>query len=133
MVRNFPINIILVLLFLFVLGCGTKDKLPQGILAENKMKSVLDDMMKADLFLADFVLNKDTAKRKETESIKRYDTIFAIHQITPDVFFKSLSYYEQHPALLKPILDSLGLQHNNLRNKIKPQIETIPLPPKVEQ
>ncbi len=72
------------------------------------MELVLHDMMRADKFLADYVLNKDTTKKIDSESIKLYQQIFAIHQITGEQFQKSFTYYKEHPDQLRAIMDSLS-------------------------
>lgn len=95
-------------LFIISFGCKGKEKVPGNILSQEKMKIVMEDMMKADQFLSDYVLNRDTSKKREPESIKIYNQVFAIHQITPEKFYKSFDFYQQHPGLLQPILDSLS-------------------------
>ena len=72
------------------------------------MQAVLWDLMRADQFLADYVLKKDSSLNKETESIKLYQRIFLIHKISKELFRKSLSFYRSHPALLKVIMDSIS-------------------------
>ncbi len=95
-------------LLISVIGCGVKDKVPGNVLSPEKMQSVLSDIMKADQFLSDYVLNRDTTKKRETESIKIYNQVFSIHKITPQKFYKSFSFYKSHPSLLQPIMDSLS-------------------------
>lgn len=72
------------------------------------MELVLHDMMRADKFLADYVLNKDTTKKIDSESVKLYQQIFAIHQITGEQFQKSFAYYKEHTDQLRAIMDSLS-------------------------
>jgi hypothetical protein len=97
-------SVVMVLAF----SCGNKDRVPGNIIPREKMQVVLSDMMKADQFLSDYVLNHDTTKKREPESIKLYNKVFAIHDISAKEFYKSLSYYQEHPALLKQIMDSLS-------------------------
>jgi hypothetical protein len=94
--------------FIFLAGCGGKDKIPNGILPQKKMQAVMWDMMRADQFLSDYVLNKDSSLNRKTESIKIYQKIFLIHKINKEVFQRSFSFYQSHPALLKVIMDSLS-------------------------
>ena len=96
------------MLFVSAMGCKGKEKIPNSVLSKEKMQVVLADMMKADQFLSDYVLNRDTTKKKEKESLKMYDQVFAIHNITAEKFYKSFKYYQQHPAFLQPMLDSLS-------------------------
>lgn len=78
------------------------------MLPPDKMEALLWDMMRADKFLADYVLNKDTTKKIDSESVKLYQQIFAIHQVTGDQFQKSFAYYKEHPEQLQAIMDSLS-------------------------
>jgi hypothetical protein len=93
---------------IFLAGCGRKDKVPNGILPQKKMQAVMWDMMRADQFLADYVLNKDTSLKKQNESIQLYQKIFLIHNIKKEVFQKSFSFYKNHPDLMKAIMDSIS-------------------------
>lgn len=85
-----------------------KSKQSNSVIPPDKMEVVLRDMMQADKFLADYVLNKDTTKKVDSESVKLYQQIFAIHQITGEQFQKSFSYYKEHPDQLRAIMDSLS-------------------------
>jgi Domain of unknown function (DUF4296) len=90
-------------------ACKKKDKFPGNVLPPKKMQSVLQDMMRADQFLTDFVFSKDTSIDKKTESLKFYRQVFAIHQVSKEEFQQSFSYYKSHPQLLKVIMDSIGV------------------------
>lgn len=96
-------------LLIVVLGCGKKNKIPGDVLPQKKMQAVLWDMMRVDQFLADYVLNKDSSKKKTTESLLYYQQVFAIHKISREEFQHSLAYYKTHPVLLKTIMDSISV------------------------
>jgi hypothetical protein len=81
---------------------------PSGILSPKEMQAVMWDMLRADQFLTSFVFNKDSTLNKTTESIKYYQQVFSIHQISEEEFQKSFSYYKAHPSLFKIIMDSLS-------------------------
>lgn len=107
--------------FLFT-GCKSRDSIPDSILPPKKMQLVLLDLMRADQFLADYVLNKDSSLDRKTESIKLYQKIFLIHKINKEIFQKSFSFYRSHPAFLKVIMDSLSKTPELVPGKInKPQ------------
>jgi hypothetical protein len=95
------------ILFLFV-GCAGKNTIPPGVLPQKKMQAILWDLMRADQFLNEYVLNKDSSLNKKTESQKYYQQIFAIHKISREEFQYSFSFYKMHPVLFKPILDSIS-------------------------
>lgn len=85
-------------------GSGGRDPLPPA-----KMQALLWDMMRADQFISDFVINKDTSRKRETESRAIYPQILQWHKVTAEEFRYSLDYYRDRPDLLKPIMDSLSL------------------------
>ncbi len=95
------------MIFLFV-SCKSKNRIPSDVLAQNKMQVVLWDVMRADQFLADYVLSKDSSIDKINESLKYYEEIFALHKISKEQFQKSFSFYKDHPDLLKVIMDSIS-------------------------
>ena len=89
-------------------ACKKKDKIPGHVLPQKKMQAVLQDVMRADQFLTDFVFNKDTSLDKKTESVKLYSRVFAQHHVSKEEFQESFSFYRSHPELLKTIMDSIG-------------------------
>jgi len=101
-------GLIFIFCVLLITGCKNTNRVPAGIIPQKKMQAILWDMMRADVFLADFVLNKDSSLHRTDESINLYSKVFAIHHITKEEFGKSYSYYKAHPALLKVIMDSLS-------------------------
>lgn len=101
-------RLLIPLLIFFLLSCKGKNKIPAGVLPQKKMQAVLWDIMRADQFLSDYVLSKDSGINKVTESLKYYEQIFAIHKTTKEQFQKSFSFYKDHPMLLKAIMDSIN-------------------------
>lgn len=99
---------IIICIFLFIAGCKSKERIPDNILPQEKMQAILWDMMRADQFLADYVLNKDTTLEKKTESIRFYQQIFDINKVSKAKFQQSFAFYQSHPALLKIIMDSIA-------------------------
>ena len=99
--------LIAVVLF-FTAGCKNKNGISNSVLPQKKMQAILWDMMRADQFLADYVLNKDSSLNKTTESLKYYQQIFAIHKTNKEEFQHSFSFYKSRPVLLKAIMDSIS-------------------------
>jgi hypothetical protein len=99
---------IAILLFLLFSSCGKKNKPPQHILGQEKMEAVLWDVMRADQFIYTYVLPKDSSKKKEEESRKLYSQIFQLHTISEQQFRQSYTWYKEHPAVLKVIMDSVS-------------------------
>lgn len=97
-----------VLLLAVLSSCGKKDPVPPGVLPPPKMQAVLWDLMRADQFLGDYVLNKDTSLNKVNESLRYYRQIFALHKISKEEFEKSFTWYQQHPQQFRALMDSIA-------------------------
>ena len=97
---------ILVILFLFVNVLSCKSSVQKDILPPKKMQTILWDMMQADE-MAEYNSTNDSSFKGVAKHIVYYQNIFAIHKVSRETFKKSLNYYKDHPASLKPILDSL--------------------------
>lgn len=102
-------NLFLILfIILFMSSCSDKKQAPTGILSKQKMEDILWDIIRAEEFLNNFVIYRDTGIDKAAESRKWYDKIYQLHKVTKKDFDRSYAYYNDHPALLKEILDSLS-------------------------
>ncbi len=114
---QFPVIVVLIILA----SCSGKNKLPAGIMAKEKMEVVMWDIMQADVFLSDFVLNKDTSLKKFEEHLKLYEKVFQIHKTDKEEFSRSLSYYRSNPIAMKEVLDSLNTkQIQEIQEQTKP-------------
>jgi hypothetical protein len=115
-----------ILTFLFIaVSCKNKNKLPAGILPQKKMQVVLTDLMRADQFLSNYILNKDTSLNKISESLKYYQQVFALHKITRDEFQHSFSFYKSHPVLFKTILDSISNPPKEAPTQLAVPVKTV--------
>jgi hypothetical protein len=102
------------ILFLLIsfFSCSEKGQ-KKDILPEKEMREVMWDMMRADQYVAAFLL-KDSTHTKRDESIRLYEAILHIHKITREKFKASFDYYSSQPDLFRPIIDSLA------KRKIEP-------------
>ena len=106
---KFLLSIVFVIV---IFSCERKEK-QNNVLPEKKMREVMWDMIRADQYVSDFLL-RDSSKKKKDESVRLYDEIFRLHQITADEFKKSLAYYSSRPDLMRPIIDSLAARKNEV-------------------
>ena len=115
------------LLAIFFSACVRNDKIPKGIIAQNEMRKLMWDLMRADAYIADFVM-KDSTRNQKAESAILYEQVFTIHSTTPDIFKRSLAFYQTRPDLLKVITDSLRSDEKNAQGypsqDKKPQLDT---------
>src|SRR5688500_11496802 len=102
--------IIPVLIIVCLAACGGKSKVPKGVLDREKMEAVLWDIMQADEFLKDHILNKDSTLNDTTESIRMYERVFAFNNTNREEFARSFNYYREHTSLIKDVLDSLNVK-----------------------
>jgi len=99
------------LFFLFcvawIQSCKHQDRLPKGVLPQDKMQEVMWDMMNAGQYISAYVLTKDSLD-KIGESTRVYGQVLQLHAVSREEFEKSYAYYREHPELMKVILDSLS-------------------------
>jgi hypothetical protein len=114
----------LVILFIVLNGCSTKDKAPGDIISKEKMEAVLWDIVQAERFTATY-LTKDSSKNIQIENFKLYDQIFSIHQVKKDEFIKSYEFYLSRPDIARVLFDSLAARANRVREDMyKTPIQT---------
>ena len=102
------VRILQLVLPLMLLSCNAGEKKPSGLIPEEKMKLLLWDILRGDQFMNDFVFSHDSSLNKMNETVKLYRQIFKNHQVTREQFRESFTYYQEHPGLLKPLLDSVS-------------------------
>lgn len=96
------------LVLIFIFSCKSKTSVPDDVLQPNKMETVLQDLMRSDVFVDDYILSRDTTLNKDATHIDYYNQVFALHKISKEEFQKSFNYYKSHPALLETVMDSIG-------------------------
>ena len=93
------------LLLAVVLSCNN-NTVPDGILPENKMRTLLWDILRADEWV-NYEAGIDTSLNKSERSKDLYERVYQVNNVTAAQFKKSFEYYQSRPDLLKPLLDSL--------------------------
>lgn len=101
----------------FIFSC--KSDKPKDILPEEKMARVLWDVMRADE-LAMYQNGLDTAVRVPSRNVGYYQQILSAHKISANQYEESFNYYQNHPALLKIILDSVRSYSNKPVAEVQP-------------
>ncbi len=93
------------LLLILLLACND-NSVPKDVLPKEKMEAVLWDVMRADEMVSQYAIT-DSSFKDVSKNAVLYQKIFQFHNITKASFQKSLHYYQQHPAQLQPVIDSL--------------------------
>ena len=95
----------LLLSLVILISCGN-DSVPKDVLSQEKMEAVLWDVMRADEMVNQHAITDSTFKNV-SKNAELYQQIFQLHNISKAAFQKSLQYYQEHPAQLQPVIDSL--------------------------
>jgi hypothetical protein len=114
----------------FLVCCTDKDKIPAGVLNQDKMEKVLWDMIQAERYRETFV--RDSSKDLKAETFKLYAQVFAIHKISKDEFIKSYKFYMSRPDIARGMFDSLATKASRRREEMykpKPVDSTKVQPP----
>ncbi len=96
-------QLIIPLVFLFAACSST---IPSDVIKPDKMQNIIFDLLRADEYVINYRLRDSTLDRKK-ESIRMYEQVFLIHQVTKNSFYKSYWYYQEHPDQNKALFDSL--------------------------
>jgi len=112
-----------------IIACRGKSNPSNEILPEDKMQAVLWDMIRADHFLNNYMIVKDTSLNKKEAGIKQYNQILQIHKISEETFKKSFAYYRSNPKVMWTMMDSLSkMQDEAPTKRIEPVSVTDSLP-----
>ena len=101
----------LVIMIILGLSCCRKKQVPEGILTQDQMVSVM-----SELYVAEQKISTLGVKRDSLALIfdVMKDKVFAKAGVTDSVFRKSLNYYMDHPRDLETVyislVDSLNLR-----------------------
>lgn len=106
---------LLLFLILFAVSCSNGPDVPAKLLSRDKMEDVLWDMMRADLFINNYMVIKDTALDKKKQGVELYSQILKIHKINEEQFKESYRYYRSQPMELKDLMDSLSHRNDTLQ------------------
>jgi hypothetical protein len=100
--------VILLSFSLILAACSKKGKIPRDILSKQQMEDVLWDVLRGGEFLEIYMFPKDSTIDKAFKAQEWYDEIFRLHKTDRLSFQKSYTWYQQHPVIMKEVLDSLS-------------------------
>jgi hypothetical protein len=119
------------LLAILLLACNRGKQQPADLLPPQKMTTVLKQVLTADEWVA-WRAEKDPSVPVFQESIRLYRGIFKKEGITEDQFRKSVRYYQDHPQLLRPVMDTLvkhpGIEGATRTDTLLQPQATVPIP-----
>ena len=98
---------------LFIWSC--KPSIPKDVLSPSEMKKVLWDVMLADE-MSEYYKSSDSSFATLAKHTGYYQSIFAAHKTNEASFKRSLKFYMEHPAIFKPVLDSMQSYGDRLQS-----------------
>lgn len=119
------------ILLLFLFSCNNKPAAPDNLLSRDKMEDVLWDLMRADLFINNYMVIKDPDLDKKKKGIELYTRILKLHNVSQEQFNASFTFYRSQPDEMKVLLDSISRRTDTayMHKPTKPPvIDTITTP-----
>ena len=109
---------LIVFLLLMTASCcfSCNETKSHSILPEEKMQSVIWQLIKADVYTVDF-LQKDSNVNAPFKNAELQKSIFEKEKISKEQFQESYDFYIKHPELMKNIFDTI--LNRNSREKIR--------------
>lgn len=114
-------NVFICLLIVGLYACGGPG-IPKDVMKKEKMQMVMWDMLQADDFVREYMVNRDSTLDDTAEYLNMYERVFRMHGTTREEFDRSFNYYREHPALMKEVMDSMY-------NKFQRQPPVVYVPP----
>lgn len=99
-------SILVIFCLLLLYSCKNEVETPNGILPGEKMEPILLDLIRADEIINQQSYG-DSASSIRGKREVMYQKVFTVHGVTRDQFNNSFTFYQNHPDLLKGILDSM--------------------------
>lgn len=90
-------------LVMFLFSCSDKEEISSTVIGMKPMQQIVWDMAQADEVAFQRKISDSTIDLK-TASFRLYDTVFAIHKISREDFYKSYEYYQRRPHLYKELM-----------------------------
>lgn len=111
------IRTLLIVLVFCSLSCKQKTAIPKNVLTPQKMEAVMMDMMRADEYINQQGIT-DSANNITQRRIGLYEQVFAIHKVNKTQLQSSLKFYQNHPDLLKVVIDSMHSKTSRISNPV---------------
>jgi len=93
-------------LLVFATACSAGPKVPKELLQPEKMQAIMLDLVNVDGRIAN-TPPADSLLRRPENRYRMYQQVFALHGTNKKQFTQSLKYYEQHPPLLKGVIEGM--------------------------
>ncbi len=110
-------GLVYVAVFIFILSCSEKNRVPDNVLTPKKFEAVFKDIIIADALNTERSF-KDTAVKIPNENASYFLKVYEMHGVTKNQFMVSYNYYLSRPDLLKVFTDSVSAQLSRKSEKL---------------
>jgi hypothetical protein len=107
--------VFLLMILIFINACSSKDKMPNDIIVIEKMRAILWDDTRAQVYAKE-IISKDSTKNDALWYAAMQDKIFAHYKVTKERYNKSYNYYALHPELFIQITDSIQAKQSRVND-----------------
>ena len=101
---------------IFFIACGS-NKIPDDIIASNRMETILWQLMQSDEYV-NILIAKDSTKKSSTERMRIYQQVFDLNKTSMNEFRKSYRFYIEHPDITKGMFDSITVKAGRQRTEL---------------
>lgn len=99
-------RILTILLLLMAVACNKKLKVPENLIQPEQMETIMIDLINVDGRIANASYTDSTIRQLDNR-YRFYQQVFQLHGTDKEKFTESLKFYEQHPPLLKDVLENM--------------------------
>ena len=108
--------VVILCVIIATISCNN-NKFKKGVLPFDTMQVVMQDFFMAEEW-HNSVISRDSVARKLKNNYEMYQQVLTIHKISKGKFDSSFIYYEEHPDLLKKLIDTLNSINTTKKEKL---------------
>jgi hypothetical protein len=110
-------HFVLVWLTFIIISCSNDKRIPEDVLPEEKMGTVLFEIGMGEAMLEYYVF-RDTTVNRDSALRSEIDKVLQVHQLTQEGFRRSYEYYKARPALMKVMMDTVYARSQRSQEKL---------------
>lgn len=103
-------NLKLIACFLLIIllsnSCSKVNKVPDDIIEQEKMGTILFEIAIAEGYLENYTF-RDTTVNRDSFLTLELDKVLAIHKVSQSEFLEAYKYYKSNPVIFKAITDTV--------------------------
>ena len=94
------------LVILLMMSCSQVNKVPDNIIKQDKMGTILFEIAMAEGYLENYQF-RDTTANRDSFLTNELDKVLAIHKVSQKEFLDAYTFYKSNPEIFKVITDTV--------------------------